>query len=448
VPERENGQVGAPRVNASIAAARVKSLAVEVGFDLAAISRADVLAPERQVYQCWIEDGRQGEMRWITPEYVERSSDPRAMLPGARSVLSVALRYRYGSRPPRPAGSGTVARYAWGRDYHAVLGERLDRLAAQLREEFGEEYRWFVDAGPAMDKALARRAGIGWYGKNTNVLTRAYGSWVLLGEIVTTLGLTPDEPIQADCGTCSLCAAACPTEALHPDYSIDARACISYLTIEHRGPIPSIYRAKMGAWVFGCDICQDVCPPSTEPYLHSRVERLRWAGEVRTVLRGELPTSPGKPTIPPDMVSGPLYEDGIRPYLDLVWLLQLSHEEYLEAFRGTAIRRAKVWMLRRNAAIALGNVGMSDALPPLLEAVQHDDHPLVRGHAAWAVGRLVERGVPAGEAQSTLLSALQSEDDPSVHNEIVPVLTMLQRATSRPMPVRLNGDTESRNAPP
>jgi epoxyqueuosine reductase len=398
------------------ASARVKTLARELGFDLVGIATAEAMPRERAAYLQWIEAGRQGDMRWITSEHAERASDPRSVLSAARSVISLGLQYHHGRRPPRPVGAGVVARYAWGRDYHAVLSERLASLAAALSSEFGAEHRCYVDTGPTMDRALARRAGLGFHGKNTNLLTPRLGSWVLLGEIITTLDLQPDPPTKGNCGSCSLCVRACPTGALGPDYTIDARACISYLTIEHRGPIPLKYRPLMGAWVFGCDICQDVCPPSTEPFLRSREERRDWIGEVRRTLAGETAFA-GEAAKNDDLVVGPLYVDGARPFLDLVSLLRLSHEDYLAAFRGTAIRRAKVWMLRRNAAVALGNVGGENAVAPLSAALVSDEHPVVRGHAAWALGRLVDRGI-IGDAVTVMRHALDREPESSVRAEI------------------------------
>jgi epoxyqueuosine reductase len=403
------------------ATSRVKALGRDVGFDLVGIAAAETMHRERAAYLQWIEAGRQGEMRWITREHAQRASDPRNVLPEAKSVISVGLQYRHGRRPARPTGAGLVARYAWGRDYHAVLSVRLETLAEALSHEFGCAHRCYVDTGPTLDRALAQRAGLGFHGKNTNLLTPQFGSWVLLGEIITTLDLEPDRPARGDCGSCSLCVRACPTKALRPDYSIDARACISYLTIEHRGPIPREYRPLMGAWVFGCDICQDVCPPSTTPFMRTQDERRAWGREVRRTLAGDVDAVPSG-TAQDDLTIGPLYEDGARPFLDLVTLLQLSHEDYLAAFRGTAIRRAKVWMLRRNAAVALGNVGDFAAVAPLAEALTGDEHPIVRAHAAWALGRLAERGVGEEDVLSALREALRHEDDPSVREEIEVVL--------------------------
>ena len=412
------------------AARAVKGAAREAGFDLARIATADELEVERTRYLAWIDAGRHGDMRWITSEWAERSSSPRQGLPGAESVISVGLAYRAGSGSALGPGLGRVARYAWGRDYHQVLGERLEDLRDRLTGAFGGQHRWYVDTGPAMDKAHAARSGLGWYGKNTNILTERFGSYVLLGEIITTLRLPPDQPLDRTCGSCRLCTAACPTGALGPDYSLDARRCISYLTIEHRGPIAPDLRPLMGSWVFGCDVCQDVCPPSAEPYLHSRSERVAWHGEVRHYIEGtieEIPCETPAPTLPH---LHPLRDAEPRATLDLLWLLRLTHAGYLEAFRGTAVRRAKVWMLRRNAAVALGNTGDAASLPALLDSAMHDEHPVVRGHAAWAIGRIGRR-TSTDRARRALSIAGKTEIDPAVSEEIDRALDDLQGRDER-----------------
>jgi epoxyqueuosine reductase len=403
------------------AARRAKQLGREAGFHLVRIAPATELHAERARYLAWIEQGRAGEMRWITPDRARRSADPSSVLPQARAVVCVGLSYWAGRRPPDAPNAGRIARYAWGRDYHEVMLGQLRSLAERLAGELGGEHRWYVDTGPLMDKALAARSGLGWYGKNTNLLTEEHGSWVLLGEIVTTLDLEPDVPLDRDCGACKLCLVACPTGALGPEYTIDSRRCISYLTIEHRGPIPRELRPAMDSWVFGCDICQDVCPPAMEPYLRTDEERRDWTQEVRRylgrasaseVIGGESTSSDTSP-----IDSHPLFPSGIRPSVDLLWLLRLTHEQYLEAFRGTAIRRAKVWMLRRNAAVALGNTGDETTLGPLLEAMRTDSHPMVRSHAAWAIARLGSR-LRLPQVPELLRSALQTEEDEEVKEEL------------------------------
>jgi epoxyqueuosine reductase len=271
-----------------------------------------------------------------------------------------------------------------------------------------------VDTGPLMDKALAVQAGVGFYGKNTNVLTERYGSFVFLGEIVTTLHLTPDRPLSQSCGACRLCVMACPTGALGPEYTIDARLCISYLTIEHRQAIPRELRAKMGNWVYGCDICQEVCPPTVLPHFQNEDERRGWARSLRDIVQG---ASSGMEEVVPHELHA-----SVRPAahetLDLQWLLALDHATYLSAFRGTAIRRAKVWMLRRNAAVALGNVGSAADIPFLVDAMLGDEHPIVRGHSAWGLGRIAQR-LRLRSVDGMLQAALDSEMDDGVRDEVI-----------------------------
>jgi epoxyqueuosine reductase len=405
--------------SSSLDAAEVKRLGRDVGFDLVRIARAQDLMPERERYLAWIDAGRQGKMAWITPDWASRATSPHTIQPGARSVISVGLSYWGGLRPHEPPRHGRIARYTWGADYHTIIGERLQDFVRRLQARAVGEHRWYVDTGPVMDKAFAARSGLGWQGKNTNILTREFGSFVLLGEILTTLELEPDAPISDGCGSCRLCMLACPTKALGPDYSIDSRLCISYLTIEHRGPIPRELRPLMGSWVFGCDICQEVCPPSAAPFLATTAERRVWAAEVRNVLgRGpELRAESEHDRVEISLPDGPLYREALRPSVDLLWLLRLSHQQYLDAFRGTAIRRAKVWMLRRNAAVALGNGGDEGCISALTEALEGDDHPIVRGHAAWALGRLSKR-FQADEIRRALMDREQSEPDPEVRDEI------------------------------
>ncbi|MGH2442693.1 MAG: tRNA epoxyqueuosine(34) reductase QueG [Chloroflexota bacterium] len=408
---------------------RAKEIGRDAGFDLVRVAHAGEMHQERDRYLRWIAEGRHAEMQWITAERAQRATSPGSVAPGTRSVISVAMAYRHGMASAGP-GSGRIARYAWGADYHQVLGVRLTAMLEELKSEFGGDHSWYVDTGPMMDKALAARSGLGWYGKNTNILTEQFGSFVLLGEILTSLELEPDKPLTRDCGSCSLCTIACPTGALGPDYSIDSRKCISYLTIEHRGPIPRELRSLMGAWVFGCDICQDVCPPSSIPYLKTAEERRQWAQDVRGYLTGsgrangaERPH--GHEERGQDLVVGPLFGEGVRPAVDLCWLLKLTQEQYLEAFRGSSIRRAKVWMLRRNAAIALGNTGGAGALAPLIDSMRGDEHPIVRGHAAWAAGRIVGR-LHLDAAGQSLRQALECESDGSVREEINEALKSLE----------------------
>lgn len=263
----------------------VKSAALQCGFDAVGICHADVLEPERARFLKWIESGCHAGMRWITRDWIDKSSDPALFLPDARSVVCVAVSYGGTPAGRSPAGSGRVARYAQGRDYHELLLEGLEALTLQLAD-LGGHFRPFVDAAPTMDKALAVRAGIGWQGRNTMVLSSELGSFTFLGGLVSDLDLEPDQPQNDGCGACRLCVRACPTGALKGDYTIDAGLCISYLTIEHRGSIPRSMRSSIGDWVFGCDYCQDVCPPTTRlqdaSFPSRKVERIEFN---RAILR-------------------------------------------------------------------------------------------------------------------------------------------------------------------
>ena len=241
---------------------RVKTKALSCGFDAVGVCRASVLNPERERYLMWVEGGRQAGMQWITREWVDTASEPASLLPDASSVICVALSYAGGPSGPTPATSGRIARYADGPDYHQVLQQRLASLADELAS-LGGSARPFVDTAPTMDKALAARAGIGWQGRNTMLISSHFGSFLYLGGLISNLELEPDHPQPDGCGSCRLCSRACPTGALAGDFTIDSRLCISYLTIEHRGSIPRDLRRKLSDWVFGCDICQDVCPPVT-----------------------------------------------------------------------------------------------------------------------------------------------------------------------------------------
>jgi epoxyqueuosine reductase len=321
-------------------------------------------------------------MAWMTEERTRRACTPDELLPEARSLVVVGA--SYGGRDPQSADNrarGHVARYARGADYHDVMKAGLDDLAVFVRELGGEQTRTrvFVDSSPLPERAAAVRAGLGFVGKNTNLLTAQAGSWLLLGALLTTLVLEPDPPMDRDCGRCRLCLDACPTGALPEPFVLDANRCISYLTIEHRGSIPRDLRPQIGEHVFGCDVCQDVCP-------WNRADR-----------------GSGWPELSGDMDAGrPLLAD----------LLALDDAAFRERYRQTPVWRTKRRGLLRNAAVVLGNVGDDGDLPALAIALQ-DAEPLVRSHAAWAIGRI------GGETGRALLEAARwSERDAGVIDEI------------------------------
>ncbi len=348
---------------------RVKELAREAGFDVAGIAGVEPFARERDALVERIDAGMFDGLPWFTTDRAEIASDPRALLPEARSIVCLGLSYDTGDGP-----AGRIARYAWGQDYHDVIRGRLKSLQQQLAEEAGEfEFRTFVDTGRLVDRAAAVRAGLGWYGKNTNLLNTRLGSWLFLAELVTTLDLQPDAPTRQNCGQCHACIDACPTGAIVAPYVVDNDRCISYLTIELRGPIPRELRPLMGGYIFGCDLCQDVCPVNAqaEPVYHP--------------------------------------EFACRGTEDLAGLLSLTDDDFRARFRGSPVLRAKRRGLLRNVCVALGNSGAPEAVAPLTNALR-DPEPLVRGHAAWALGRL--------GAFDALSAALRSEGDPYVREEI------------------------------
>jgi epoxyqueuosine reductase len=275
--------------------------------------------------QEWLRRGFHGTMRWMARDPVRRA-DPRIVLPGCRSIIAVGMNYDTGHRATEGKGYGRIARYAWGKDYHRILGDRLALLEAKLRELApGAITRSYVDTGPIMEKAWAEEAGLGWIGKHSNLVSAEHGSWLVLGEILTTLDLPPDTPATDLCGSCSLCIEACPTHAIAEPYVVDATRCISYLTIEFRGnreEIADDLAAPMGNRIFGCDDCLDVCPfnlraePTTDPAFHASAHTL-------------------------------------APRLDE--LAGLDERAFAERFRYSPIRRATLRGLQRNVAIAQRN---------------------------------------------------------------------------------------------
>jgi epoxyqueuosine reductase len=368
---------------ATLSTAEVKAEALRLGFSHVGIATADRFAEAERFLLDWIRQGRHGEMGWIAEERAQRACRPDELLPGARSLIAVAAPYGRGAEPGPPSQHGRVARYARGVDYHELMKGRLRVLAEALRQQGGGEgrYRIFVDDGPLLDREVALRAGLGFIGKNTCLIAPGAGSYLLLGTLLTDLPLVPDQAPTRDCGSCRLCLDACPTGALDAPYQLDARRCISYLTIELRGPIPLDLRPAIGARVFGCDICQEVCP-----YNHGR---------------GPLPW----PELEPRAAVG--------TDLDLVKLIGLDDEAFRQRFRGTSLRRTKRRGLLRNAAVALANAGNPDTVPALARALAEEPEPLVRAHAAWALRRL---GGP--EAEAALAAARQRELDPTVRTEL------------------------------
>lgn len=360
----------------------IKSEALALGFNLVGISPADKF-PENQFYKQWLSKGYAGRMKYMERN-PERRQDVRQIIPDAKSVISCALNYNtdhpYSIRETDKT-KGWVARYAWGDDYHDVMDRKLGSLGEFISEKIspGAVSRHYVDTGPVLEKVYGKYAGIGWVGKNTCLINQEIGSWIFLGEIITSLELEYDNPAPDRCGTCTKCLDACPTDALPEPYVLDSRRCISYLTIELKDNIPFELRDKIDNNIFGCDICQDVCP---------------WNK------RAEKTDEPA--FLPREGIYNP----------DLGSLSQLSPEDFRNFFKGSPVKRAKRRGLLRNVLTAMGNSG-NRSFVQLVKDCLSDEEPLVRVHAAWALWKLEGQG-----ARGTLLRQRENEDAPEVLEEI------------------------------
>ncbi len=391
----------------------IKEYAYSLGFDIARITSAEAFPEAERVLQERIAQGLLDGLPWFTAERAAVSCHPNALLPEARSIITLAMFYltQQPDEPDDGVPRGRISRYAWGDDYHEIIKPKLQQFATWLRDYARDEVpevetRLFVDTGRMVDRAVAQRAGLGWYGKNTNILTRGWGSWVFLAEIVTNLpsggndGSPFDTPSKASCGACDICLRACPTAALPAPYVLDNTRCISFLTIELRGSIPIELRPLMGNLIFGCDICQQVCPVNV---VTERRLGLRSDGKISSASSQPIQFHPRREFRPrPETGSSP----------ELIPLLALTEEQFRERFRGSPIKRAKRRGLLRNVCVALGNIGDPRAVPALIGAL-HDVEALVRGHAAWALGR-----IGGEEAKRALEEALVGEEDEEVRNEV------------------------------
>jgi epoxyqueuosine reductase len=334
-----------------------KAHAFALGFDLAGVAALGP-AETAAAFEEWLSAGRAGTMDYLARGAAKRR-DTRLPVPGTTHALVVAL--DYGGKEP----SGPIARYARGDDYHEVMESKLRELHARLERDAGRAIagKPYVDTGPILERDLARRAGLGWFGKNTNLLNPTLGSFFFLGALVLDVELVPDAPFEEDrCGTCTRCIDACPTGAIVAPRKLDATRCISYLTIELKGEIPVELREQIGELVYGCDICQDVCPWN-----------VRFARELTV-----------REFAPREALAGKDARTLARE------LLATTDEEFSAAFKGSPMKRAKLRGLKRNAAVVLGNVGIAEDLP-VLEQALGDPEPLVREHAAWALSRLGTR---------------------------------------------------------
>lgn len=292
----------------------IKNHALELGFDGCGISRAEKLEKDDHILRHWITNGYHAEMKYMT-QNLEKRTNPTKLVPGAKSVISVILNY-YSSDTSKDLNAPKVSKYAWGRDYHKVMKKKMKKLMSYINEEVGEiNGRYFVDSAPVLDRAWAAKSGLGWIGKNANLITRRYGSFIFIGELVIDMKLTYDQPINDLCGECTRCIEACPTGAIVTDKVIDSQKCISYQTIENKEEITENMKGKMQNWIFGCDICQDVCPWNQKGILHREPE-----------------FNPH-----PDLLSLTLKE----------WF-NLDEERFAEIFTSTPVMRAKYEGIRRN----------------------------------------------------------------------------------------------------
>lgn len=361
-------------------------LADAAGFDLAGVTGAEPLERGGERLRKWQESGMSADMGYMQRP-VELLANPKKLQKTAKSVVSLGVSYYPGDYPENPegAGVGKVARYAWGRDYHIVIKERLMRLRRDLEAELGTKVkaRAFTDAVPLLERSVAERSGLGFFGRNSCIISREVGSFFFIADLIIDLDIEPDEPGTGTCGKCSRCIDSCPTGAIKAPGVVDARLCISYLTIENKGEIPKKLRPKLGDRVFGCDICQEVCP-----YNKTKARMSRW----------------------PEFSA----EAGAGPHLDLEEVLSIrTDEDFERRFAGSAITRPGRAGLVRNCCVVAGNLRLESLLPALVGCLTEDDSPVVRSHAAWAIGE-----VGGAVAVRSLESALGGEPESLVRGEI------------------------------
>jgi epoxyqueuosine reductase len=379
----------------------LKFEAHKLGFQLVGVTTPDPPA-HLAVYEQWLAAGRHAGMGWMgTARNRQRRADPKLILPECKSILVLGIAYPPPPQVPPSGGEGRIASYAWGDDYHDVLPERLQAIVTFIETQVGNTIpnRWYTDTGPILEREMAQRAGLGWIGKNTCLINPQAGSYFLLAEILLGIELPPDEPLTIDqCGTCTRCIEACPTQCILPDRTIDANHCISYLTIEEKGPLPLDLRPKIGNWVFGCDVCQQVCP---------------WNQ------RFAAPSLEARFAAQPDRIYSSLKDE-----------LALTPQAFNRKFKGSPVKRTKRRGYLRNVAVVLGNTGHPDGIQALKQAIDDPD-PLIRGHAAWALGIIGDE-----KAGQTLEQALKSEFDAAVGVEIQTALAKIQaskaKKTNRP----------------
>jgi epoxyqueuosine reductase len=371
-----------PRIDPGEAKRILEERAREAGFDLVGVMRAEPLEEGGKRLREWQEAGMAADMGYMHRP-VELLSDPKRLQKSAKSVVSLGVSYYPGDHPENTEGGGRIARYAWGRDYHEVIKGRLFRLRENLEEVLGVRIkaRGFTDAVPLLERSAAQHAGLGFFGRNSCLINDRVGSYFFIADLILDLELEPDEPGTGTCGRCTRCMDRCPTGAIKAPGVVDARLCISYLTIENRAEIPRDLRPLVSDWSFGCDVCQEVCP-----YNKRKAARSRW----------------------PEFSEGA----GAGPYLEIEEVLAIrTEEEFERRFAGTPLTRPGRAGLLRNCCVAAGNLGLEAAVPALIECLREDPSPLVRGHAAWALGEI-------GGAEVALREAAEGESDPRCLEEI------------------------------
>jgi epoxyqueuosine reductase len=334
----------------------IRAEAEQLGFVACGFARADCAPEAGEQLMRWLDEGRHGTMEWLAARAHQRVA-PTALWPEARSVIALGMSYAPETSPlePSDASAGRISVYAQGRDYHDTVKKRLKALARWLVAQSACELKVFVDTAPVMEKPLSAAAGIGWQGKHTNLVSREHGSWLFLGIILTSLDLPPDEPARDTCGSCTACLDACPTQAFDEARRIDARKCISYLTIEHSGPIPNEFRRAMGNRIYGCDDCLAVCP---------------WNRFAKAAAANQA-------FLPREELKAPRLEE----------LLALDDTSFRALFSGSPIKRIGVNRMLRNCLIAAGNSGDPALLPSVRTHLAHDD-PVIREAAQWADAEL------------------------------------------------------------
>jgi epoxyqueuosine reductase len=362
----------------------VADLAKSIGFDLVGISTADTLKKHIDDSITTFDLNYLNGMPWLNKERLIRGGTPTQLISNAKSVIVVGVNYQkpYSDDSQfAKDNNGRIAMYAQWEDYHVTIKQMLKDYKVSIEQELDIELegRIFVDDGSLLEKGFAEKAGIGWFGKHTNIINQVYGSWIFLGALVTDLELIPNEPVKKNCGKCELCIVACPTNAIVAPYQLDANKCISFLTIENKGAIPHELRPLIGDWVFGCDICQDMCPVNDKKHIISNVKFI------------EKTTST----------------------LDLVEILYMNQEDFSIRFNKSPIKRSKLHGLQRNACVALGNKRQEKAIPALIDTLNYNEYELVRGHAAWALGQM-----DLEECNVSLRESLKSEENQYVIDEI------------------------------